>query len=135
MKFCPYCGAELVSGTASFCSECGKGLAVENEPSAIPVNKKSSSAPKQRSIHKTPPKDMKKRSRRDKVSHSQNEESIFSSQQTDFDGYDGYYDDVLPTDIDREREGIDVGLLKKVGIIAGGVTLIIILCLIALYFL
>ena len=54
---------------------------------------------------------------------------------TDFDGYDGYYDDVLPSDIDREREGIDVGLLKKVGIIAGGVALIIILCLIALYFL
>ena len=135
MKFCPYCGAELVSGTASFCSECGKGLAVENEPSAIPENKKSSSAPKQQRIHKTPQKGTEKRSRRNKVSPSQNEENAFSSQQTDFDGYDGYYDDVLPSDIDREREEIDVGLLKKVGIIAGGVALIIILCLIALYFL
>ena len=44
MKFCPYCGAELVSGTASFCSECGKSLAAENGSAAIPENKKSSSA-------------------------------------------------------------------------------------------
>ena len=26
MKYCPYCGAELVDGAASFCAECGKSL-------------------------------------------------------------------------------------------------------------
>ena len=24
MKYCPYCGASLVGGAASFCAECGK---------------------------------------------------------------------------------------------------------------
>lgn len=26
MKFCPYCGAVLIDGAVSFCSECGKPL-------------------------------------------------------------------------------------------------------------
>ena len=26
MKYCPYCGADLLGGTASFCSECGKPI-------------------------------------------------------------------------------------------------------------
>lgn len=26
MKYCPYCGTELVNGAASFCTECGKNL-------------------------------------------------------------------------------------------------------------
>lgn len=26
MKFCPYCGASLVGGAVSFCTECGKAL-------------------------------------------------------------------------------------------------------------
>ncbi len=26
MKYCPYCGAELSDGAASFCMECGKSL-------------------------------------------------------------------------------------------------------------
>ena len=26
MKYCPYCGADLLGGTVSFCSECGKSI-------------------------------------------------------------------------------------------------------------
>ena len=26
MKYCPYCGADLADGAASFCMECGKSL-------------------------------------------------------------------------------------------------------------
>ena len=26
MKYCPYCGADLADGVASFCMECGKSL-------------------------------------------------------------------------------------------------------------
>ena len=28
MKYCPYCGASLVGGAASFCAECGKKIPV-----------------------------------------------------------------------------------------------------------
>jgi uncharacterized membrane protein YvbJ len=26
MKYCPYCGADLIDGAASFCAECGKSM-------------------------------------------------------------------------------------------------------------
>lgn len=31
MKYCPYCGASLVGGAASFCAECGKKIPVRAE--------------------------------------------------------------------------------------------------------
>ena len=33
--------------------------------------------------------------------------------------YDGYYEDVLPIDEEREREGIDRELVKKLGCVVG----------------
>ena len=60
---------------------------------------------------------------------------VHSNQNQEPDEYDGYYDDVLPTDLNREREGFDMELVKKIGIIAGAVLLIIVLCIVALYLL
>ena len=51
------------------------------------------------------------------------------------DGYDGYYDDVLPPDIDRTREGIDKELVKKIVILGVSVLLIISLCVVMMYML
>ena len=31
MKYCPYCGASLVGGAASFCAECGKKIPAQKE--------------------------------------------------------------------------------------------------------
>ncbi len=31
MKYCPYCGAEILSGAFSFCPECGGSLSVLEE--------------------------------------------------------------------------------------------------------
>lgn len=31
MKFCPYCGADLLKEDAAFCAECGKKLSVAEE--------------------------------------------------------------------------------------------------------
>ena len=31
MKYCPYCGASLVGGAASFCAECGKKIPAQTE--------------------------------------------------------------------------------------------------------
>lgn len=50
------------------------------------------------------------------------------------DGYDGYYDDVVPTDDRREQEGIDKGLIKKVALLIGGTVLVIGLCVVLLVY-
>ena len=51
------------------------------------------------------------------------------------DGYDGYYDDVLPSDAGKLGEEIDTGLIKKVTAVIGVMLLIIVLCVVAMYLL
>lgn len=49
------------------------------------------------------------------------------------DGYDGYYDDVLPPDVGRIEEGVDKGLIKDIIVLCMAVILIICLCVAMLY--
>ena len=49
------------------------------------------------------------------------------------DDYDGYYDDVLPPDLDREKEGLDKELIRKVALVGIGVFVIISMCVALLY--
>ena len=49
--------------------------------------------------------------------------------------YDGYYNDVLPSDIDREKEGLDKELIKRIAAISVGMLLIVGLCVVAIYLL
>ena len=65
MKYCPYCGAELVSGAASFCSECGKNLSTDNEqPERREMRKKPERSKRRHmrkeSVHTTPKRQEKK---------------------------------------------------------------------------
>ena len=48
------------------------------------------------------------------------------------DGYDGYYDDVLPTDQGEIRKGLDREMLKKIILLSAAVILILGLCITAL---
>ena len=49
-------------------------------------------------------------------------------------GYDGYYDDVLPPDADRMREGIDLHLVKRIIVLLVVVFLVITACVAILFF-
>ena len=49
------------------------------------------------------------------------------------DGYDGYYNDVLPPDLDREKEGLDKELIKKIVALCVGVVFIIGICIVMMY--
>lgn len=49
------------------------------------------------------------------------------------DGYDGYYDDVLPPDVDRIEEGVDKGLIKDIALLCIAVVLIVGICVAMLY--
>lgn len=52
-----------------------------------------------------------------------------------FDGYDGYYEDVLPLDNGGTRQGVDVALVKKVSALVAGVLFIVGTCVSIMYFL
>ena len=109
MKYCPYCGAELVSGALSFCPECGE---------ALPAPQASVQGP-------AAPTQEKRRKRNRKAQ---------AAPQID-PNYDGYYDDVGPLDADREREGMDTRLMGKVALVCSGVALVIGGCVAVLFLL
>ena len=47
MKYCPYCGADLIEDAVSFCAECGKQL-----PAGKPQKEKSKEKPEIKKIAK-----------------------------------------------------------------------------------
>lgn len=121
MKYCPYCGASLLDGAASFCTECGR---------PIPQATALSSADR----HKNDDAKKEKRKRRKKAirgSEIPQKDSTVPVNTPD----DGYYDDILPADLSRRREDIDKMLIRKIVAIGVGVVLVIGLCVAALYLL
>lgn len=125
MKYCPYCGADLPDRAVSFCTECGKRLSqVKN----IQKNRKTNGVVVGKDVEKKrgtlPPKLRKNSDSGDR-----------STPSSKADGYDGYYDDVLPSDAGKLGEEIDTGLIKKVAVVIGVMLLIIVLCVVAMYLL
>lgn len=51
------------------------------------------------------------------------------------DGYDGYYDDILPPDMDRIGEGMDKALVKQIVLLLAGTILVIGACIAMMYLL
>ena len=119
MKYCPYCGADLVGGTVSFCSECGKSI--KGRKTKAKSEKKPPAERKKKTKTKVP---------KDAVPETKPEETIESVD----DGYDGYYDDVLPVDENVERQGLDKTMVKNLVIIIAGVIVAISICVAAMYF-
>lgn len=106
MKYCPYCGAELPEGAVSFCGECGKSLPqISTEKPEKAKEKPADSKPDA------------------EISANQDE------------GYDGYYDDVLPDDNTVTGRTMDKNLIKKIALLAGCVCVVIALAVLAMYFL
>lgn len=117
MKFCPNCGAELANGDAPFCSECGKPLNVVMQEPALtkPVKKKSvwkkRKAKKEEKLLTT-------------ITSEIPSASVENNPPSQDDGYDGYYDDVLPLDEGSHRDGLDKELLKNIAALVIGVLVI-----------
>ena len=125
MKYCPYCGADLPDRAASFCAECGKRLspakaALEKEKAKDAVGRKGV------------------RKKRDALPAKLQKHSDYgdeTSPSSKAEGYDGYYDDVLPSDAGKLGEEIDTGLIKKAAAVIGVMLLIIALYVAAMYLL
>ena len=122
MKYCPYCGAEILSGAFSFCPECGGSLSVLEE------SQTSAEAPPAQKQGKEP------RPRKPRKSKHPKEEKPRRTFALPPD-YDGYYEDVQPIDADRQREGVDTRLILRVVLLVAGVALVIGGCVVALFLL
>lgn len=124
MKYCPYCGAGLPNGAVSFCPECGKALPDRKE-NGVRADEKKHESVKGKNRSKT---------REKKTSKPVSAVSIDKESAVD-DDYDGYYEDILPMDIEREEEGIDRSIVKKVAVLIGGLVFIIGICVALMYLL
>ena len=113
MKHCPICGAELPAPNAAFCSECGARLTTKR-PAAGKHAKPQKKKKKKKSVKKQKKIPQKKPPREELP-------------------YDGYYDDVLPSDEGEYRQGLDPKTIKKIAYILAGVLVIVALCVVALY--
>lgn len=119
MKYCPYCGADLLGGTVSFCSECGKSIKGRR------TKAKS---------EKKPPVERKKKTKTKVPKNVIEESEPVEAPEVVDDSYDGYYDDVLPVDENVEGQGIDKTMVKNLIIIIAGVIVAISICVAAMYF-
>ena len=139
MKYCPFCGADLLSPEVSFCAECGKQLPVGNAPQTEsedrptpvenPRNSKKKSAPvrpKQEPMKKTRPSI--EGAPTERLSSRSGEEQPLDIQPED--DYDGYYDDVEPMDAGDTRPGLDREMIKKISFLLVGALLVIGLCVV-----
>ena len=81
----------------------------------------------------------RKKSRREKKTakmakkHRQAQAVLTPSEPPADEYYDGYYDDVMPPDLDREKDTMDKALVKRIIILAMCVTIIIFMCVAFLY--
>ena len=125
MKYCPYCGAGFSDGTVSFCTECGKKLPEEK---TVPPEAKEQSK-------KVAKKEKKEKHKKDAKKKKPEKEIPEVMGEAVDDGYDGYYNDVLPPDTDRVKDGLDKELVKKIVALCIGVTVVILMCVALLYIL
>ena len=122
MKNCPHCGADLHDGTVSFCPKCRKKLTPEKSPKGKYASSKNPIKKKEKDSNKKPTKKQKKEPNIPEV----------MGEPVD-DGYDGYYNDVLPPDQDRIHEGLDKELIKNIIVLGIGFCVIVGLCIALLY--
>ena len=130
MKYCPYCGAGFSDGTVSFCTECGKKLPEEK---TVPLEAKEQS--KKVAKKQKRKKEKKEKHKKDTKKKKAAKEIPEVMGEAVDDGYDGYYNDVLPPDTDRVKDGLDKELVKKIVALCIGVTVIILMCVALLYIL
>ena len=124
MKYCPYCGAEILSGAFSFCPSCGESLPVLAQPAAEKSPGKPS--PKGEKAKKERTRKRERPPRKPKQPVPPEVENL---------DYDVYYEDVQPIDADRQREGVDTRLILRVVLLVAGVALVIGGCVAALFLL
>ncbi len=133
MKYCPYCGGELLSPKASFCTECGEPLSVEM-PDA-PAREENSRRQKEKQKDRPHKRRKKKRTAGRPARQAVSVDTEQEPEQTEAEDYDGYYDDILPWDEGGGREELDKDVVKKILLLAAGVLFVAAACVALMYLL
>ena len=131
MKYCPYCGADLMKEDAAFCAECGKQLS-SAEPAPVADAPDTPKKPKDTKKKAKQKKEKPPKKKKEKKKKAKEPIPEIMGEPVD-DGYDGYYNDVLPPDLDRAKEGLDKELIKKIVALCVAVVFIIGLCVVMMY--
>lgn len=134
MKFCPYCGTELVSEEAAFCMGCGNKLPSRNEKQSKSVQYESEDIMEMYAEGKEPETVYAEEGYRDKEVKKNYNPPVRKRRKVK-DDYDGYYDDVVPYDKGRVREDNILDMAKKVFIIVIAALLIVAVCVVMMYIL
>ncbi len=116
MKYCPYCGTELIDSTVSFCPECGKVL-----------EKQSGSTKKKKREKRLFSIKLKKFKNKTKSAENKPDEEKVIEQMDEC--YDGYYDDVLPQDNTLIQQSLDKDLIKRLVLLGIGFIVVIGICI------
>lgn len=125
MKSCPHCGSTLSEDVSTLCPKCGKQLLAKKKN----ASKKNGKGKPEKKKAKRAKKKVGKYEKRPTEPLPE-----IMGEPVD-DGYDGYYNDVLPPDIDRMKDGLDKELMKKVAALISVVIFVIGLCVALLYIL
>lgn len=129
MKYCPYCGGELINSAASFCTECGKSLPAETQDASIKHEK-----------NQTHNEHRRKHTKKARVTGRHEEQFVSAdlekkAEKRKEDDYDGYYDDIRPLDEGGGREEIDKDIIRKILLLVVGVLFIAGACVALMYLL
>lgn len=133
MKFCPYCGTEVALGGIRYCTECGKELPVKKEKAEKKESRKDEKLQQGHHGREKLPDRRTKMQEKKKEERTGRAEIPERKPYPDGDGYDGYYDDILPIDEGHDSEGLDRELVRKILLLLAAVLLIIGMCVALMY--
>ena len=126
MKYCPYCGEELLDEKVLFCSECGKPIPERKIKEEAHVDCSNEQPTTENPVAIEQPEET---TDNDPTEFNDTNEVKFK------DCYDGYYDDVFPDDHGNIRTVVDKQLIKKIIVLGVSVVLIIAACVAIMYIL
>ena len=144
MKRCPECGARIKNRSAVRCPACTAPLpAPRPSVGKHEIQSKSGRKPLIVSDRRISSENDSKTNRKRKAQENTNEERLPGSPQKPtpsrpprYDSfYDGYYDDVLPTDSGEYRQGLDTRTVKNIAVLLAAMLVIVTICVVALLYL
>ena len=144
MKRCPECGSRIKSSSAVRCPACTAPLpATKSRVGKHEIQSKSGRKPLIISDRRISSENDSKTNRKRKAPEKTNAERLPSSPRKRMPGrpprddslYDGYYDDVLPSDSGEYRQALDTRTMKKIAILLAAMLVIVTICVVALLYL
>ena len=136
MRTCPKCGAKVKRDKASRCQKCGYLLPREQKATGAQETGNQPASNKSARNAGNKSRTDAKMQRQAKMSHKTDRIRITPDTERTFkdESYDGYYDDVLPTDTGEYRQGLDQKTVRNILYLLIGVVVVVGLCVILLYY-